>query len=447
MPSLAPRDRRRALLIGAIVPALLFCVVLPSCGDPAERSGAKSPTAAPHPARGAPSASVAHAPAPGTPAAVALANGAFAGSLACRPCHTAIYDRWKKTPMANVVRDPKLFPDVIIPDLATNKLHPFVKEDVALVYGSLWKQRYFTRIGDDYFPQQAQWDVTNKVWREYFVKNGTDWWATLYPPDNMQRPTGPLCDGCHSVGYDVQKKTVVEWNVGCERCHGPSAEHAKHPTNLNVQNPEHMDALHANDTCIQCHSQGRPLTNPIAGRQYDWPVGYQVGMELSDYWRLEDNKLGEASFTHFAHGTSHKNRMQGNDFVRSQMYKHGIKCSSCHDAHGTENAAQTRVAGNALCLTCHGAGEKNGPRAPSLAQHTLHKPGSAGSECVACHMPRIEVTIADVNVRAHTFEFITPSMTDLYKIPNPCTTCHKDKDTAWATNVLKGAPDRSPWRL
>src|SRR5579863_1546012 len=27
------------------------------------------------------------------------------------------------------------------------------------------KQRYFTKIGDDYYPEPAQWDVTNHVWR------------------------------------------------------------------------------------------------------------------------------------------------------------------------------------------------------------------------------------------------------------------------------------------
>ncbi len=35
----------------------------------------------------------------------------------------------------------------------------FKKEDVALVYGSLWKQRYFKKVGDDYFPLGAQWDI------------------------------------------------------------------------------------------------------------------------------------------------------------------------------------------------------------------------------------------------------------------------------------------------
>jgi hypothetical protein len=46
--------------------------------------------------------------------------------------------------MANVVRDPREHPEAIIPDPATNNVAPFTKDQVALVYGSLWKQRYFT---------------------------------------------------------------------------------------------------------------------------------------------------------------------------------------------------------------------------------------------------------------------------------------------------------------
>ena len=119
-----------------------------------------------------------------------------------QPCHGDIYERWKKTPMANVVRDPREHPDAIIPDLSKpDPLVNFTTDDVAFVYGSIWKQRYFKKIGDDYYPFPAQWDVTHKKWKPYFVKD--DWWAPLYPPDNMQRPTGALCDGCHSVNYDI----------------------------------------------------------------------------------------------------------------------------------------------------------------------------------------------------------------------------------------------------
>ena len=150
--------------------------------------------------------------------------------------------------MANVVRDPKEHPDAIIPDLSTpNPLVTFNKNDIAFVYGSKWKQRYFKRVGDDYYPLPAQWDINHKVWRAYFVREGTDWWVPHYPPDNMKRPTGPLCDGCHSVNYNIETKTVTEWNVGCEKCHGPGAAHARQPSRINIVNPARMDTVHAND--------------------------------------------------------------------------------------------------------------------------------------------------------------------------------------------------------
>jgi predicted CXXCH cytochrome family protein len=378
--------------------------------------------------------------------AATASSAHFVGSSSCQKCHAQIYDRWRKTPMANVVRDPREFPDAIIPSLSTNTISKFSRDDVALVYGSLWKQRYFTKKGDDYFPEPAQWDVTNHVWRPYFVANGSDWWAPFYPPDNMQRPTGPTCDGCHSVNYDIRTKQVTEWNVGCERCHGPGSEHAEHPSRGNILNPGRMEYVQANDTCIQCHSQGRPPTSPIEGRFYDWPVGYQVGSNLRDFWKLEGHTLGETTFTHYPDGTAHKNRMQGNDFVQSVMYRRGVTCFSCHDVHGTENNAQLRRPPDQLCLQCHGPLSMNGPRTATLEEHTHHQKGSPGSSCIACHMPKIATTIADIKVRAHTFAFITPAMTDKYKIPNPCTSCHVDKTIDWASEALRHWPERSPWR-
>ena len=370
----------------------------------------------------------------------------YVGSAACEKCHEAIYESWKKTPMANVVRDPHEHPEAIIPDFSkTNALVNFTKADIALVYGSIWKQRYFKRVGDDYYVLPAQWDVTHKNWKPYFVT--ADWWAPLYPPDNMQRPTSALCDGCHSVNYDINTRTVTEWNVGCERCHGPGSEHVKNPVSSNILNPARENYVAASDTCIQCHSQGRPLTNPIQGKYYDWPVGYNVTLKLSDYWKLEDHKLGDTTFTHFADGTAHKNRMQGNDFVTSQMYAHGVSCFTCHDVHGTEFPANLRKPASSLCLDCHGPNSPNGPHAATIAEHTHHAPDSAGSECIACHMPKIAQTLGDVNVRSHTFRFVSPAMSDSLKIPNACNICHADKTSPWATDVLKTWVDRSPWRV
>jgi predicted CXXCH cytochrome family protein len=375
-------------------------------------------------------------------------RASYAGSATCKTCHPGIYDRWSKTRMANIVRDPREHPDAIIPDMSKpNPVYPFTAADVALTYGSKWKQRYFKKVGDDYFPLPVQWDVTHQTWAPYMVRNGTDWWAQFYPGDNFQRPTGPLCDGCHSVDYDIRTKSVKEWNVGCEKCHGPGAEHARRPSRANIVNPARLDFVQANDVCIQCHSQGQPLKNPIEAKYYDWPVGFRVGLKLGDFWKLEEHKDGEATFTHFPDGTAHKNRMQGNDFVASLMYTRGIACFSCHDVHGTANNADLLKPANVLCLECHGPRSPNGPRAATLEEHTHHKTGSTGSECVSCHMPQIEQTIGDVNVRSHTFRFISPAKTEALKMPNSCNTCHKDKSPAWAMEALKSWPGISSWRM
>ena len=383
-----------------------------------------------------------------TASAGAATAAHYVGSAACKPCHSAIYDRWKDTRMANIVRDPRQHPEAIIPDLSKpGTLAPFTKNDIALVYGSKWKQRYFKKIGDDYFVLPVQWDIVHAMWRPFFVENDEDWWATLYPADNFQRPTGPLCDGCHSVNYDIKTKSVTEWNVGCERCHGAGGAHAAAPTRANIIDPARLDYVHANDTCIQCHSQGRPPGNPIAGTYYDWPVGFHMGLNLADFWNLETHRPGVTNFYYFADGTAHKNRMQGNDFVQSLMYARGVTCFSCHDPHGSANEAMLRQPPAAICAACHGPNTQNGPHAATIEAHTHHGPGSPGSACVACHMPRIEKTIGDFKVHSHSFRFITPSETEALGIPNACNVCHVDKTAAWANAILRTWRDRSPWRM
>jgi predicted CXXCH cytochrome family protein len=382
-----------------------------------------------------------------TPATTSTADRQFVGSGKCESCHQDIYARWKTTLMANVVRDPKEHPDAIVADFATpNPLVTFKKEDVAFTYGSKWKQRYFTKIGDDYFVFPAQWDVPNKTWRAYGPRPGTDWWTAFYPDDQMQRPAGTLCDGCHSVNYDIRTKQVTEWNVGCERCHGAGSVHVKDEKAATIVNPARLDGVRADDVCIQCHSQGKPRANPIEGKYYDWAVGYQPGDRLDSVWELEEHHLGTASFTHWPEGTAHKNRMQGNDFVQSEMYLKGVRCYGCHDVHGTEHPAELRLPGNDVCLQCHGPTLQPGPRG-TLEFHTQHKADSEGSKCVACHMPAVEQTIANVNVRSHTFRFIMPADTERYGVPNPCTLCHKDKDNAWASTALSKWPGVLPWRV
>ncbi len=370
----------------------------------------------------------------------------YVGSESCKTCHLAAYNGWKKSRMANILLDPRQHPEAVVGDFSKpDPVRTFSLDDVAFTYGGRFKQRYFTKRGDDYFPLPAQWDVQKQKWLPYHVEAGTDWWEPFYGPSNFDRPTGPTCDGCHSVNYNIRTKQVTEWNVGCEKCHGPGSRHAAHPTRANIVNPAKLDFVRANDVCMQCHSQGRPLTNPIEGRYYDWPVGFTAGERLADYWQFEETKPGVTNFYQFADLTSHKNRMQGNDFVQSNMYHREIRCFDCHQVHSSA-VSNLPVSGNALCLGCHTRENPAGLRG-TVTEHTHHSASSTGSKCTACHMPRIEQTIKDNYVAAHTFRFITPSETEQSGIPNPCTSCHKDKSNAWAKKELAKWTTISPWRV
>jgi predicted CXXCH cytochrome family protein len=349
--------------------------------------------------------------------------------------------------MANVIRDPKTHPEAVLGDFKhANSIVTFGLDQVAFVYGSRWKQRYFTKRGDDYYPLPAQWDIQKGQWLPYHVESGTDWWVPFYGPSNFDRPTGPTCDGCHSVNYNIQTRQVTEWNVGCEKCHGPGSLHVEHPTKQNIINPGTLDYVRGNDTCIQCHSQGKPLSNPIDGKYYDWPVGFVPGQRLADFWKLEDLKPGTTNFYQYADLTAHKNRMQGNDFVQSNMYHRELRCFDCHEVHSNKNTASLKENGNALCLSCHTKDNPAGLRG-TVSEHTHHAEGSAGSQCVSCHMPKIEQTIKDNYVHAHTFRFISPNETKQSGIPNPCTSCHTDKSNDWAAAELKNWNTTSPWRV
>lgn len=379
----------------------------------------------------------------------------FVGSKSCQPCHTSIYARWKRTPMANVVRGPRTHPHAVLADFShAPSFVNFTKGQIAFVYGSIWKQNYFTKVGNEYYPLPAKWAIQQHKWYPYLAKE--DWWAPYYPPHDRDHPTGPTCNGCHSVNYNIQTHAVTEWNVGCEDCHGPGSAHVKHPTSGNIVNPARLNYIAAGNACMQCHVQGRPTDNPVDGQYYDWPVGFhkaiaRVGFRaalehLDDYWKLEPHVLGETTFYNYANGTAHKNRMQGNDFVQSLMYRHGVTCFDCHDVHGTKYPSELKMPPDKMCLECHAPDSENGPYTSTIEAHTHHAPGSPGSRCISCHMPKIETEgVPGIFVHDHTFRFITPSMTEKYGIPNPCVSCHRDKSNQWATKWL--ARWFSPWRM
>ena len=71
------------------------------------------------------------------PSGVSAQAQGYAGSTACKTCHPALYSRWSKTRMANVVRDPKVHPEAVLGDFAhPDPNRPSGLDQVAFVYGS-----------------------------------------------------------------------------------------------------------------------------------------------------------------------------------------------------------------------------------------------------------------------------------------------------------------------
>ena len=129
-------------------------------------------------------------------------------------------------------------------------------------------------------------------------------------------------------------------------------------------------------------------------------------------------------------------------FVESDCYAGAeVRCYDCHDPHANKQAAvpgilEASPASNGYCLGCH---------APALAdaEHTRHTPGSPGSWCYDCHMPR-HITNAATGVlryvRTHTMSSIPDPRRSvqlgLPGAPNACNDCHRDRSAAWAAQRM-----------
>ena len=209
------------------------------------------------------------APRPATAAAAPSQpppSGAYVGSAACKPCHAAIYDRWKRTRMANVVRDPREHPDAILPDLS--KPDPLVT---------------FTEATSPSCTGASGSSATSRAWAtttSRCPRSGTSRTACgAVLRRRRHRLVGAVLPGRQLPAPDrtpvrrlplrrtttSHTKTVDRVERGLRalprtgrraRAAAGAGEHRQ---------PGRARRLHANDVCIQCHSQGRPLDESHRG--------------------------------------------------------------------------------------------------------------------------------------------------------------------------------------
>ena len=145
------------------------------------------------------------------------------------------------------------------------------QDQVAFAYGSKWKQRYFTKVGDDYFPLGAQWDVTHKQWRLYRRGQHRLVGAALSGRQRSGRPAA--FDGCHSVNYNVQTKPVAS---GTSAARSATGRQASTPRSRRGRTSQPGGATPSTPTTRASSATHRGSRSPIRS-----PAGTTTGLSAS----------------------------------------------------------------------------------------------------------------------------------------------------------------------
>jgi predicted CXXCH cytochrome family protein len=282
------------------------------------------------------------------------------------------------------------------------------------------------------------WDVLGKRWFQVQPEENTPLGDWLHWTGRGQN-ANTMCIGCHTTGfekrYDPASDTFSsrwsEINVSCQSCHGPGEAHvawAKSRSPADKTGPRYGLAVdfarldpHARlDTCAMCHSRRSELTGSFdAGRPFMdqfLPANLRAGLYHAD---------GQQEDEVYAFGS----------FRQSKMYRLGVTCTDCHDAHSSKLKAE----GNGVCTQCHSpTGNRRFPTAAKLfddPSHHHHRPGTKGAECTSCHMPAKNYMVLHSRPD-HSLRVPRPDLSVTLGTPNACTGCHSDKPASWAEEAV-----------
>ena len=412
------------------------------------------------------------APAPVKQAA--LTNARYAGSEACRECHSAEYANWRQTGMAKMFR-PYRAEDAIadfsgtpvvngearavqagdrrfieLRDDATGRWSRYA---IDYLIGSKWQQAYATKLATgELLVLPIQYSRVEKAWVNYWkLVDGESARSDLGHFQGI--PDGALyqrdCAPCHTsqLRYSAaapESSTFREGGVDCEMCHGPSLGHAEEmragrkpsarpaaepPVDFRRLAPEESVAI-----CGQCHMQSA-IHEPEAGGAVNYSDGggafyrtYRVHL-LSDFTRKAFYADGRFKATTFI----------GEAFMRSRCFREGgATCVSCHNPHSSDAASNTKSLkfapdSNEMCVQCH-ASMREHPE-----KHAHHAATSAASRCVTCHMPR-NMDALLFRARSHQIDEIPDGqLTQRFgesASPNACLECHRDRGVEWVAGQL-----------
>ncbi len=414
-------------------------------------------------------------PEPPVPVSREREPGRYAGSLACRECHSRVYSSWQSTGMAKMFREYRPA-DVIgdfsgtqtvsgharavmdgarhVIDIRRGDNNEWVRYPIDYVIGSKWQQAYATKLPDSrllVFP--IQYSRLRSAWTNYWEIVDAPGSPRTDIPQFHRAPAGAVyqtaCAPCHTSQLSFSRgaaepaaATFREGGINCEMCHGPSRDHVERlknggrPAAGGAITPTSFRRLPAERyvaVCAQCHAQ-----SAVHDAQAGGAVNYSASGEPFRAYSFELPSAFPRKAL-YRDGRYRATTFISESFARSQCFRQGsATCGSCHDPHPA-NAAQNpnslkfQEDDDAMCVQCHTALRDQPER------HTRHTANTEASRCVSCHMPRIMEALL-FQARSHEIDDIPDAeMTERFgnaDSPNACSTCHAGRDPAWLRSSL-----------